>query len=50
MNKIRANPNNPCHLRASNYGNRWQHSDIHNVAYRYTHRAFKSIVEEGGLK
>ena len=32
------------------YEDRWQHSDIHNVAYRYTHKAFKDIVDKGGLK
>lgn len=29
--------------------NRWLHSDVKNMAYFYTHRLFRKIVEIGGL-
>ena len=35
---------------ANSYGDRWQHSDIHNVAYYYTYMAFRDIVTKGQLK
>ena len=34
----------------NSYGTRWQHNDIKNVAYRYTYKVFKDIVEKGQLK
>ena len=30
--------------------NRWLHSDVKNVAYYFTYKLFKQLVDEGGLK
>ena len=34
----------------SSYGNRWLHSDLKNVAYYYTFKLYKRLVQEGALE
>jgi len=31
------------------YGKRWLHSDMKDMAYFYTHKLYKELVELGGL-
>jgi len=50
MKKIRVNPHHLCHLCVNNYVTRWLHSDVHQVAYFYTHQLLKKLVEFGELK
>ena len=34
----------------SSYGNRWLHLDLKNVAYYYTFKLYRRLVQEGALE
>jgi len=36
--------------RGDDYGTRWLHNDLKNVAYLYNYSLFEKLVDVGGLK